>query len=53
MDTAKGIQELMIYGNDWPTRDGTPIRDYIHVMDLANAHVGLENLLQNSSRYVT
>ncbi len=54
MDTAKGIQKkLMIYGNDWPTRDGTPIRDYIHVMDLANAHVRvLENLLQNSSRYI-
>jgi len=28
-----------IYGTDWPTRDGTTIRDYIHVSDLANAHV--------------
>lgn len=38
--TAAGIREkLMIYGNDYPTKDGTPIRDYIHVVDLAKAHV--------------
>lgn len=30
---------LMIYGNDYPTKDGTCIRDYIHVSDLAYAHV--------------
>ena len=29
----------MVYGNDYPTKDGTPIRDYIHVVDLAKAHV--------------
>lgn len=38
--TAKGIRkELTIYGNDYPTPDGTCIRDYIHVVDLAKAHV--------------
>ena len=38
--TAGGIREkLMVYGNDYPTKDGTPIRDYIHVVDLAKAHV--------------
>ena len=38
--TAVGIREkLMVYGNDYPTKDGTPIRDYIHVVDLARAHV--------------
>ena len=38
--TAAGIREkLMIYGNDYPTKDGTPIRDSIHVVDLAKAHV--------------
>jgi UDP-glucose 4-epimerase len=38
--TAIGIRKkLLVYGNDYPTKDGTPIRDYIHVMDLAEAHV--------------
>jgi UDP-glucose 4-epimerase len=38
--TAVGVREkLMVYGNDYPTKDGTPIRDYIHVVDLAKAHV--------------
>ncbi len=38
--TAVGLREkLMVYGNDYPTPDGTPVRDYIHVLDLANAHV--------------
>jgi UDP-glucose 4-epimerase len=31
--------ELSIYGNDWPTPDGTGIRDYLHVQDLAEGHV--------------
>jgi UDP-glucose 4-epimerase len=30
---------LTIYGDDWPTPDGTPIRDYVHVADLARAYV--------------
>jgi UDP-glucose 4-epimerase len=30
---------LTIFGDDWPTPDGTPIRDYVHVADLARAHV--------------
>ena len=38
--TAIGKQDfLTVFGNDYPTRDGTCIRDYIHVMDLADAHV--------------
>lgn len=38
--TAIGLREkLSVYGNDYPTPDGTPIRDYIHVVDLAKAHV--------------
>lgn len=38
--TAAGIREkLSIFGNDYPTPDGTAIRDYIHVCDLAKAHV--------------
>ena len=49
--TAAGIRkELMIYGNDYDTRDGTCIRDYIHVVDLAKAHVAaLRKLEENKS----
>ena len=40
MDTAAGRREkLMVFGTDYDTRDGTCIRDYIHVTDLARAHV--------------
>ena len=48
--TAIGLREkLMVYGNDYPTKDGTPIRDYIHVEDLADAHVkGLSRLLNKN-----
>ena len=36
---------IKIFGNDWPTKDGTCIRDYIHVVDLIDAHIlALENL---------
>jgi UDP-glucose 4-epimerase len=38
--TALGLRsEVKIYGTDYPTKDGTCIRDYIHVMDLAEAHL--------------
>jgi UDP-glucose 4-epimerase len=36
---ARGGPELTIFGNDYPTADGTAIRDYIHVLDLAEAHM--------------
>jgi UDP-glucose 4-epimerase len=47
MQTAIGLREqLSVYGNDYPTNDGTAIRDYIHVVDLAKAHViALKRLL--------
>ena len=39
MEVAAGMRkELQIFGNDYPTRDGTCIRDYVHVSDLAKAH---------------
>ncbi len=46
-ETAVGKRrEMTVFGNDYPTRDGSCIRDYIHVMDLANAHTkALEYLL--------
>ncbi len=38
-ETAIGLRsEMTVFGNDYPTRDGSCIRDYIHIMDLANAH---------------
>ncbi len=40
LDAAAGRRDkLGIFGDDWPTPDGTPIRDYVHVADLARAHV--------------
>lgn len=44
-------QHLNIYGQDWPTKDGTCLRDYIHVMDLADGHVAaLQYLLNHESQ---
>lgn len=41
---AAGIREkLSVYGNDYPTPDGTGVRDYIHVVDLAKGHVAALN----------
>ena len=50
--TAIGKREkLNIFGNDYNTPDGTCIRDYIHVTDLAQAHiVALEHLMNNKNK---
>jgi UDP-glucose 4-epimerase len=49
--TAAGVREqLSVFGNDYDTHDGTNVRDYIHVMDVAEAHVvALERLFSNSN----
>jgi UDP-glucose 4-epimerase len=39
-------EEIRVFGTDWPTADGTAVRDYIHVRDLADAHL----LALNSAR---
>ena len=47
------IDKFTIFGNDWPTLDGTAIRDYIHIVDLAEAHfLTLEFLERNKPQYV-
>ena len=52
--TQTGIglrQELSVYGDDYPTPDGTAIRDYIHVVDLAKAHViAMQRLLNKKNQ---
>jgi len=52
--TAAGIREkLSVWGNDYPTPDGTAIRDYIYVVDLAKAHVAaLKKLISENSETV-
>ncbi|HCN12806.1 MAG TPA: UDP-glucose 4-epimerase GalE, partial [Chryseobacterium sp.] len=52
--TAAGIREkLNIWGNDYPTEDGTAIRDYIYVVDLAKAHVkALRKLIADPSETI-
>jgi len=50
---AKGkLEKLRVFGNDYPTVDGTGVRDYIHVMDLAEGHVAaLDNLTEGVHIY--
>lgn len=43
-------KSVSIFGGDWPTRDGTCVRDYIHVEDLADAHVRALGVLQGGTK---
>jgi UDP-glucose 4-epimerase len=44
---------IKIFGNDWPTKDGTCIRDYIHVVDLIDAHIlALESLFSSQHKII-
>jgi len=54
LDTVNGVREnVKIFGVDYPTPDGTCIRDYIHVTDLAEAHVlALEYLMSGGESNV-
>ncbi len=42
-------EKLYLFGKDWPTKDGTCVRDYIHVLDLARAHLSALELLINGN----
>ena len=50
---AQNGQELNIFGDDYPTPDGTCIRDYVHVMDLADAHMLAVRHLANGGESAT
>ena len=53
MQVASGKREILsIYGNDYPTKDGTGVRDFIHVVDLAIGHVKALNKLNESGTHV-
>lgn len=41
------LKEVSVYGNDYPTKDGTGVRDYIHVVDLAKGHVAAVKYIEN------
>ncbi|MDV6344834.1 UDP-glucose 4-epimerase GalE [Nitrosomonas sp. Is37] len=45
------LKELSVFGNDYPTRDGTGVRDYIHVADLAKAHVAALSTPATPNKY--
>jgi UDP-glucose 4-epimerase len=50
---AGELADLSIYGGDWPTRDGTCIRDYLHVQDLAEGHVAALRYLSKAHGALT
>ena len=54
MEAASGIRnQLSIFGNDYPTPDGTCIRDYIHVTDLATGHLAAAEYLMKNRQSLT
>ena len=51
LQAATGVREsISVYGTDYPTRDGTCVRDYIHVYDLAKAHVAAVKYLLDGGK---
>jgi len=51
LKTARGeMKELSVFGDDYPTKDGTCIRDYIHVVDLAKGHIAALNHMKAGAR---
>ena len=55
LQVASGLREkLFIFGNDWPTLDGTCERDYIHVVDIADVHmIAMKHLFKEKNCYLT
>ncbi len=53
LNSIKNGQEFNLYGTDYQTRDGSCIRDYIHVLDLVEAHIlALEKIINSSGGYI-
>jgi UDP-glucose 4-epimerase len=53
LDVARGNSEaISVFGTDYPTPDGTCIRDYIHVLDLASAHLSALDALSTQARLI-
>ena len=50
---SRKLEKLHIFGNDYDTPDGTCIRDYIHVVDLARGHVNALKAIQDNCGLVT
>lgn len=50
---ARRRERLQVFGGDWPTPDGTGVRDYLHVMDLARAHADAIDYLLHEDRNLT
>ncbi len=46
------LKEIGVFGNDYPTKDGTGVRDYIHVVDLAKGHLAAVDRIKSSGVYV-
>ncbi len=54
METALGKRhKISIFGKDYPTKDGTCVRDYIHVSDLASAHLGAIDYIKREKKNLT
>jgi UDP-glucose 4-epimerase len=49
-NAIKNNQPIQVFGTDWPTKDGSCIRDYIHVLDLADAHIAALDYLERDVR---
>ena len=49
-NAIKNNQPIQVFGTDWPTKDGSCIRDYIHVLDLADAHITALDYLDRDVR---